>query len=121
MIVGDLLDLIAGMGYQVQDPGDGVIALRAQAQLMLAGLVRLADQLDRRTSALLSGAGVSDEALREAALSSLERWRDNPAEGESAVAAVIAGEWIQQLGELASELEDPVSRAVEGARVPWWR
>ena len=121
MIVGDLLDLIAGMGYQVQDPADGVIALRAQAQLMLAGLVRLADQLDRRTSALLSGAGVSDEALREAALSSLERWRDNPAEGESAVAAVIAGEWIQQLGELASELEAPVSRAVEGARVPWWR
>jgi uncharacterized membrane protein YccC len=121
MIVGDLLDLIAGMGYQVQNPSDGVIALRAQAQLMLAGLVRLADQLDRRSSALLSGTGVSNGALREAALSSLERWRDNPAEGESAVAAVIAGEWIQQLGELTSELEDPVTRAVDGARVPWWR
>jgi uncharacterized membrane protein YccC len=121
IIVGDLLDLIADMGYHVQDALGGAIALRAQAQLMLAGFVRLADQLDGRTSALLSGTGVSIDALREAALASLQRWRDSPAEGESAVAAVIAGEWIQQLGELASELEDPVSRAVEGARVPWWR
>ncbi len=121
IIVGDLLDLIADMGYHVQDTSDGVTALRAQAQLMLAGFVRLADQLDGRTSALLSGTGVSDDALRAAALSSLQRWRDSPGIGDSAVAAVIAGEWIQQLGELASDLEAPVSRAVEGARVPWWR
>ncbi len=121
MMVGDLLDLIADMGYRVQDTGDGVMALRAQAQLMLARLVQLADQLDGRTSALLSGTEVSNDALRAAALASLQRWRVNPASGESAVAAVIAGEWIQQLGELTSELEAPVSRAVEGAHVPWWR
>jgi uncharacterized membrane protein YccC len=121
MIVGDLLDLIADMGYRVQDPGDGMIPLRAQAQLMLARFVRLADQLDGRASALLAGTGVSNEALRAAALGSLQRWRDSPARRESAVAAVIAGEWIQQLGELTSDLEDPVSRAVEGSHVPWWR
>lgn len=121
MIVGDLLNLIADMGYQVRDTFGAVSSLRAQAQLLLARFLQLADQLDGKSSALLAGTGVSNDALREAALASLQRWRDSPAEGQSAVGAVIAGEWIQQLGELASELEVPVSRAVEGARVPWWR
>jgi uncharacterized membrane protein YccC len=121
ILVGDLLDVVADMGYQVQDRSDGMTALRAQTQLMLASFLRLADRLEDTRSALLSGAGVSDDALREAALSGLRRWRDEPAEGRSAVAAVIASEWIQQLGELAADLEGPVAKAGEGARVPWWR
>jgi uncharacterized membrane protein YccC len=121
IIVGDLLNVIAEMGYQADGCADGVTALRAQAQLMLAGFLRLADQLEGTTSALLSGASVSDDALREAALSCLRRWRDDPAGGRSAMAVVMAGEWIQQLGELTATLDTPVTRAVEAGRAPWWR
>jgi uncharacterized membrane protein YccC len=120
IIVGDLLNVIADTGYQVQNASDGVTALRAQTQLMLASFLRLADRLDDTTSALVSGARVSDAALREAALSCLRYWRDDPTRGRSALAAVIAGEWIQQLGELAIDLEAPVAQVVEGNRVPWW-
>ena len=147
--VGDLLNVIADTGYrwepaerslkpdgrslkptgrslkpagrQAQVASDGAEALRAQTQLMLAGFLRLADRLDGTTSPLLSGTSVSPDAMRQAALSGLRRWRDDPAAGRSAMAEVIAGEWLQQLGELAADLEAPVAKAVEGARVPWWR
>jgi hypothetical protein len=119
--VGDLLDVIAATGYRVADSVDGVAALRAQTQLMLAGFLRLADRLAGAPTVLLSGARVSDQALRDDALSWLRRWRDDPASRRSALAAVIAGEWLQQLGELTADLEAPVDAAVVAGRVPWWR
>jgi uncharacterized membrane protein YccC len=121
LIVGDLLNLIAETGYQARQDTEGVPALRAQTQLMLANFLRLADRLGGTSSALLAGASVSDVMLRKAAVSSLNQWRDDPASGQSALAVVIAAEWIQQLGQLATDLEGPVEKAVEGSRVPWWR
>jgi hypothetical protein len=88
---------------------------------MLASFLRLADRLEGSISALLSGASVSDRVLRTVSLASLREWRNNPAAGRSALAAIIAGEWLQQLGELASDLDDPVTQAVESAHLPWWR
>jgi uncharacterized membrane protein YccC len=120
-IVGDLLQFIAGAGYQVQDSPDGETTLRAQTQLMLASFLRLADELGGETSALLPGARVSNDALRDVALARLRTWRDHPETGHSALAAIIAGEWLQQLGELTADLEAPVASAVEAARLPWWR
>src|SRR5205085_2455437 len=108
--VGDLLNVIAGGGYQVQHVSDGTAALRAQAQVMLAGFLRLADRLDSSTSALLSGAQVSDTALRQVALKCLQHWRDDPDGARPTLAAVIAAEWVQQLGELAEDLEAPVTK-----------
>lgn len=64
---------------------------------------------------------VSNEVLRDVALSFLRRWRDNPEKGRSALASVIAGEWIQQLGKLSTGMEEPVAKAVECARIRWWR
>ena len=69
----------------------------------------------------ISGTSVSDDVLREVALSSLRRWRAEPASGRSALATVIASEWLQQMGELTTELEEPVTRAVEAAHLPWWQ
>jgi uncharacterized membrane protein YccC len=121
LIVGDLLTVVADMGYQVQDLSDERTALRAQTQLMLASFLQLADQLDGVAGALLSGASVSDQVLRDVALSSLRAWRENPDSGRSALAAVIAGEWLQRLGELTADLDPSVARAVEAAQLPWWR
>jgi hypothetical protein len=121
IMVGDLLTLIADAGYQVRDAAEGTTALRAQTQVLLASFLRLADRLDGTPSALLSGARVSNAALREVTLACLQRWRDDPAAGRSALAVVITGEWVQQLGELAAALDAPVAKAVAVARVPWWR
>jgi len=33
----------------------------------------------------------------------------------------MAGEWVQDLARLETDLEGAVSTAVEGARKPWWR
>jgi uncharacterized membrane protein YccC len=121
LLVGDLLGFASTIGYQVRNTADGATALRAQAQLTLAEFLQLADRLEHTTSGLLAGARVSDKALRHVALTCLQRWRGVPADDRSALAATIAGEWIQQLGEMTTELEAPVAQAAEAARSPWWR
>ena len=37
------------------------------------------------------------------------------------MAAVMAGEWTQNVARLVADLEQPVNAAVEAARLPWWR
>jgi hypothetical protein len=34
---------------------------------------------------------------------------------------VMAGEWSQNLARLEDDLEEPVARAADAARTPWWR
>lgn len=121
ILVADLLNVIAEMGYRAPNSTEGMATIVGETQLMLASFVRLADRLAGSPSALLSGTRVSSDTLRQVALSGLRRWRDDPAQGRAALAVVMAGGWIQQLGELTSDLEAPVARAVEAARVPWWR
>lgn len=64
---------------------------------------------------------VSDDVLRQAGIGCLARWRDQGDQGQSAIATIIAGEWMDQLGEIVADLEEPVGQAVEAARMPWWR
>ncbi len=87
----------------------------------MGAFTRLADRLDARASTAADGERVSAVALRAAALAAVRRWQVDPAEGRAAVAAVAAGQWIQELGALAVSLEQPVSEVVEAARAPWWR
>jgi hypothetical protein len=59
--------------------------------------------------------------LRKAALGCLRRWQADAEMAKGAMAVVMAGEWVQNLALLESDLEGPVSTAVEAARKPWWR
>jgi uncharacterized membrane protein YccC len=121
ILAGDLLDLISTrMGYRAGGCPDGARAVRAQVRILLDGLARLADQL-----ALEPPRGavehVSPRGLRAAALDCLRHWRNEESAGRGAMAVVIAGEWAQNLARLEDDLEEPVARAVEAARKPWWR
>jgi hypothetical protein len=87
----------------------------------VGAFARLADRLDARESAAADGERLSAAALRAAALASVRRWQVDPAEGRAAVAAVAAGQWIQELGALAASLEQTVGEVVEAARAHWWR
>jgi uncharacterized membrane protein YccC len=136
ILAAELLEQLADTGYQAQatDSGgsDGVTALIGQVQALVATYVRLADQLDGE----VANAGhapdgqvrqvdippaVSPEMVREAALSSLWHWRQDPKAGRAAIAVVVAGEWVEHLGALAVALEKPVAEVIAAARVPWWQ
>jgi uncharacterized membrane protein YccC len=120
LMIGDLLNVFAEMGYQAQGCSEGVTALQAQTQVLVATFLWLADRLGA-PSAAGPQERVAEDVLREAALTCLRRWKEDPAGDRAAIAVVVAGEWLQQLGALATDLEEPVAAAVEAARVPWWR
>jgi hypothetical protein len=112
------------MGYEAWDCDHGVTVLRRQLQVMTGAFLRLADRLADAPDAGIEER-VSDEALREAALTCLARWQDDLTEDgnrrPAAIAVVAAGEWIEQMGRLLADLERPVAQAVKAAHVPWWR
>ena len=136
ILAAQLLERLADTGYQAQatDNGgsDGVTALIGQVQALVATYVRLADQLDGGAANADHATDaqdhqvdispvVSPETVREAALSSLRRWRQDPEAGRAAIAVVVAGEWVEHLSALAVALEKPVAEVVAAARVPWWQ
>jgi uncharacterized membrane protein YccC len=121
MMAGDGINVVADMGYYAEDCPEGAFALRGQIPLVLEDFLRLADRLSNIRSASRPLDRVSDKGLRDASLTCLRLWRDDPAYGRSAIAVVSAAEWLGQLGELAADLEEPIAAAVEAARVPWWR
>ena len=121
ILAGDLLDFISTrLRYQAGGCPDGARSVRAQVRILLDGFARLADQL-----ALQPPKGeadhVSPRVLRSAALDCLRRWRNDERAGRGALAVVMAGEWAQNLARLEDDLTEPVARAVEAARTPWWR
>ena len=121
ILAGDLLDVISTrLGYQASGCPDGASAVRAQVRILLNNFSRMADCLAlQQTDANIDP--VSQRALRTAALECLRRWRNDEAAGRGALAVVMAGEWAQNLARLEEDLKEPVTHAVEAARVPWWR
>ncbi|MGH2443963.1 MAG: FUSC family protein, partial [Chloroflexota bacterium] len=121
IIAGDLLNLIAGMGYRVRKDGNGVRAVNAQVHRLLNGFDGLAEQLEGKPGANDGQIALSDDALREAALTGLRDWQHDPESGRAAMAIVMASEWTQELGGLTHDLQKPVAQAVKAAQMPWWR
>jgi len=121
LLAGDLLEVISGvMGYQAGTCADGAQEVDDQVGTLLAAYRRLADLLT-----LSPGTGgredVSPSALRQAELGCLRRWQSDANVGRGAMAVVMAGEWVQNLARLETDLEGAVSTAAEAARKPWWR
>jgi uncharacterized membrane protein YccC len=120
ILAGDLLDALAGMGYQATSCADGARSVEGQVLVLLEGLSQLADRLALSKRADRA-ARVSIERLRTAALDCLRRWRNDEAIGRGAIAVVMAAEWTQNLARLQNDIEPAVNAAVETARLPWWR
>jgi hypothetical protein len=118
---GDMLNVIADMGYRADGCPPGLEALRAESAAVLASLSRLADRLDEAGGGDEPAAERADGRLRQAALTCLTRWREDPSAGRSAIAVAAAGEWVLLLRSLCADLQVPVTEAARAARVPWWR
>jgi uncharacterized membrane protein YccC len=121
ILAGDLLEVIAGMGYQAGTCADGARDEREQVRALLAAYRNLADRLDLEPRATGPEASVSLSALRQAELGCLRRWQTSAEVGRGAMAVVMVGEWVQNLTRLEADLEEPVSAAAEAAQKPWWR
>ena len=118
---GDLLNLIAGpMGYRAVGCTDGAFSVREQERLLLTEYRRLADSLSAATPGQ-PGSNVSLTALRRAALLCLRRWQTDPEISRSAMAVVMAAEWVQYLARLRGDLDQAVQIARGAALKPWWR
>ncbi len=120
ILAGDLLGVIAGMGYQAGTCADGARQEREQVRALLAAYLNLAGRLDLEPASEHEPR-VSLTALRQAELGCLRRWQTDAEVGRGAMAVVMAGEWVQDLTRLEADLEEPVSAAVEAAQKPWWR
>jgi uncharacterized membrane protein YccC len=121
LAVGDLLRVIAGMGYEAGACGRAAAALEAQEALVLTSFRALGEQLRTGTPIAEKQQRVSRDAVQRAALGYLQRWREEPLAGRAAIAVVVAGEWIYLLDALAADLERPAQATIEAAGVPWWR
>jgi len=119
ILAGDLLEVVAGMGYQAGACADGARQVHEQVRLLLGLYRRLAARLDL-SSESEAESRVSLSVLRQAELGCLGRWQKDAEVGKGAVAVVIGGEWVQDLTRLEADLEEPVSAAVEAAQKPWW-
>ena len=120
ILAGDLLEVVAGLGYQAGSCADGARAVHEQVRALLGTYRGLADRLDL-SPVLQPGSRVSLSALRQAELGCLGRWQEDVEVGKGAIAVVIAGEWVQDLTRLEADLEEAVGAAVEAAQKPWWR
>lgn len=120
ILAGDLLKVIAGMGYQAGTCADGAHQESEQVRALLAAYLNLAERLDL-SPASRPEARVSLSALRQAELGCLRRWQTDAEVGRGAMAVVMAGEWVQNLTRLEADLEEAVGAAVEAAQKPWWR
>jgi uncharacterized membrane protein YccC len=120
ILAGDLLEVIAGMGYQAGSCADGARDVHEQVRALLGAFRGLADRLDL-SPASDPGSRVSLTALRQAELGCLGRWQKDAEVGKGAIAVVMASEWVQDLTRLEADLEEAAGAAVEAAQKPWWR
>jgi uncharacterized membrane protein YccC len=120
ILAGDLLEVVAGLGYQAGTCADGARDVHEQVRVLLGLYRRLADRLDLSPAPEVES-GVSLSVLRQAELGCLGRWQKDSEVGKGAIAVVIAGEWVQNLTRLEADLEEPVNAAAEAAQKPWWR
>ncbi len=121
LLAAELLDFVAGrMGYRAEGCPDGARAVHTQVSVLVGNLTRFADRLDLQDGTR-DEARVATDTLRSAALDCLRRWRNDDRGGLGAMAVVIAGEWVENIGRVEDDLEEPVSRAVAAGQTPWWR
>jgi uncharacterized membrane protein YccC len=122
LLAGDLLTFVASdLGYRAAACPEGAAEVREQVRVLLAGITHLADELDGGSRDGMPSPRPSLEALNRAAVTCMRRAARADGSTHGAMAVVIAGEWVENLGRLTADLEQPVAAAVDAAAIHWWR
>jgi hypothetical protein len=121
LLAADLLVVVAAeLSDKTSCCPDSVAMVDAQVRTLLAGFGHLADNFEKEAHSGISPEQPSEAALRSAAIDCL-RHSQNDGDPAGAMAVVIAGEWVQNLGQLSASLEQPANVAVDAAKIRWWR
>jgi uncharacterized membrane protein YccC len=122
LLAGDLLTFVASdLGYRAATCPEGAAEAREQVRVLLAGITHLADELDGGSRDGMPVQRPSLEALNRTAVTCMQRAASADRSTHGAMAVVIAGEWVENLGRLTADLEQPVAAAVDAAAIHWWR
>jgi uncharacterized membrane protein YccC len=122
LLAGDLLLVVArDLGYRADACRDGAVVVGEQVRTLLADVDHLADELAGVRNGRVSSGHPSPAVLRSAAIECMRRSGADERAARSAIAVVIAAEWVQNLARIEADLEQPVGAAVAAARSHWWR
>lgn len=122
LLAGDLLISVAtDLEYRAGACPDGVIAVERQLRALSSGIEYLASELDGDAPRGVHPEKPSLEDVRASAVDCMRSAGDDEGMIRAAMAVVIAGEWLQNLGRLEAELQQPVKTAADASRIHWWR
>jgi uncharacterized membrane protein YccC len=118
ILIADLLNVVADMGYQAAGCPGGARVVRQQKQMVVSSLRALADRLASRVEVPLQRA--SNTELRAAEMECLGRWGGDPTRGKgpAAIAVVAAADWVRRLDNLVADLAEPVADVARASRAP---
>jgi hypothetical protein len=120
VIVAESLRLLVDTGYVAGDGWDGTDRVDGHTAAMVASWFMLAERIEGVSA--VRTVPLHREELRQAALSALESWRgESSPRGKAAIGVAWVRVWLEQLGTLVRDLEDPAARVAANAAAPWWK
>ena len=118
--MADSFQVSVDMGYVATGCADGRQQLGSGGAALVASWFMLAERLEGVGA--VRTVPLHREELRQAALDCLVAWKGESAQGGAAAVAVAwTREWIEMLGGVVEDLEQPAAMVAAGAAAPWWR
>src|SRR5262249_11273877 len=118
--VADSFQVAVDMGYVATECVGGMQCVDSAGAALVASWFMLAERIEGVRA--VRTVPLHREELRQAALNCLATWGGGtPESGAAAIAVAWTREWLEQLGALVRDLEEPAARVAASAAAPWWR
>jgi uncharacterized membrane protein YccC len=118
--MADSFQVAVDMGYVATGCVNGAQQLDSGAAALVASWFMLAERLEGVGA--VRTVPLHREELRQAALDCLAAWKgESPQRGAAAIAVAWTREWIEMLGTLVGDLEEPAANVAASAAAPWWK
>ena len=118
--MADSFQVAVEMGYVATGCASGAQQLDSGAAALVASWFMLAERIEGVGA--VRTVPLHREELRQAALDCLTAWKgESPQRGAAAIAIAWTREWIEVLGALVGDLEQPAANVAASAAAPWWR
>ena len=118
--VADSFQVAVDMGYVATECVGGRQRVDSAGAALIASWFMLAERIEGVRA--VRTVPLHREELRQAALNCLAAWGGHsPERGSAAIAVAWTREWLEQLGALVRDLEEPAASVSASAAAPWWR
>ena len=118
--MADSFQVAVEMGYVASGCASGAQQLDNGAATLVASWFMLAERIEGVGA--VRTVPLHREELRQAAVDCLAAWKgESPQRGAAAIAVAWTREWVEMLGTLVGDLEEPAANVAASAAAPWWR